>query len=100
MSHALGDQAATSIKGDVVFVGNSATLDEVRELALALGHGRADTLEGTVDCAVVDEDALDGICTPADAALLAQVRALGITVLTVHQARDRFRPVTEPLSLA
>lgn len=100
MSQVLGDQAATAIKGDVVFVGTSAALDEVAELALALGYGRADSPDAAVDYAVVDDDALDGICTPAEAALLAQVRALAVPVLTIGDARTRFRTTAEPLSLA
>ncbi|EGD25689.1 hypothetical protein A5N78_15135 [Prescottella equi] len=100
MNHALDDQVTTSIKGDVVFVGRSAALDEARELALALGYGRAQTADAGVDCAVVDDDALDGICSPADALLLAQVRTLGVPVLTVSEARNRFRVGAPTLSLA
>lgn len=99
MNHALEDQATDSIKGDVVFVGTSSALDEARELALGLGYGRAETADGAVDYAVVDDDALDGICTAAEASLLAQVRALGVPVLTVQDARTRFRTVPDALSL-
>lgn len=100
MNHALDGQATASIRGDVVYVGTSAALDGVRGLALALGHGHADTVHGAVDCAVVDDDALDGICTATEAALLAQVRALGIPVLTVREARTRFDAPAGALALA
>lgn len=100
MNRVLDDQATTSIKGDVVFVGRSAALDEARTLALAVGYGRTDTVDSTVDYAVVDDDALDGICTAADASLLAQVRILGIPVLTVNDARTRFRIVPGTFSIA
>ncbi|WP_420881709.1 hypothetical protein [Rhodococcus sp. (in: high G+C Gram-positive bacteria)] len=100
MNHALDDQVTASIKGDVVFVGSSAALYEARDLALALGYGRAETADGSVDHAVVDDDALDGICSPADALLLAQVRSLGISVLTVNDARNRFRIGAQALSPA
>lgn len=100
MGHALEFQVTDPSKGDVVFVGSSAALVEARELALAAGYGHVDTADGAVECAVVDDDALDGICTPAEAALLAQVRTLGVPVLTVHDARTRFRTASESLSLA
>ncbi|MCA1005079.1 hypothetical protein LCL87_05090 [Rhodococcus hoagii] len=100
MNHALDDQVTASIKGDVVFVGRSAALDEARGLALALGYGHADSADVGVEYAVVDDDALDGICSPADALLLAQVRTLGVSVLTVNEARTRFRVGTQAFSLA
>jgi hypothetical protein len=100
MNRELGDQAATSTaKGDVVFIGSSPALDEARELARELGYGRSDVAEGQLDYAVVDDDVLDGICTPAEAGLLVQVRALDVPVLTVHDARTRFRTAPESLSL-
>ncbi|MCL2533039.1 MAG: hypothetical protein FWE39_02640 [Nocardiaceae bacterium] len=101
MNHELGDQATiTTVKGDVVFIGSSAALGEARELARAFGHGRSDVARGDLAYAVVDDDVLDGICTPAEAGLLVQVRALDVTVLTVHDARTRFRTDPEPISLA
>lgn len=90
MNHALDDQATATIQGDVVFVGSSTALAAARELATALGYGHAVTAGDTVDYAVVDDDALDGICTAAEAALLAQVRAHGVPVLTVREACARF----------
>ncbi|CAM3222734.1 STAS domain-containing protein [Prescottella defluvii] len=77
--------------GDVVFIGSSAALEDARMLAAVLGHRGTDTVDGDVDCAVVDDDILDGICTATQAALLVQVRALDVPVLTVHDARTRFR---------
>lgn len=100
MNHALDGQATASIRGDVVFVGTSAALGWTRDRALALGYGRTDSVHAAVDCAVVDDDALDGICTATEAALLAQVRALGIPVLTVREARIRFDAPAGALALA
>ncbi|MGF7120241.1 hypothetical protein AB4Z09_12495 [Rhodococcus sp. TAF43] len=99
MNNELADPATAAIaKGDVVFIGSSAALEDARTLAGALGHRRADTVDSSIDCAVVDDDVLDGICTATQAALLVQVRALDVPVLTVHDARTRFRIAAGVLS--
>ncbi|QBJ96021.1 hypothetical protein ERC79_08580 [Rhodococcus sp. ABRD24] len=99
MSNAVaGPEAVEAVKGDVVFIGNAAELDGLRDLIIGLGYGHAVAAEGELHCAVVDDDVLDGICTAAQAALLVRIRSLGIPVLTVDDARNQFRIATELVS--
>ncbi|WP_305092774.1 hypothetical protein [Prescottella sp. R16] len=94
------DGVAPAATTEVVFVGSSTALQEARGLAPARGLRCVDVVADTVAYAVVDDDALDGICSPAEAALLAQIRALDVPVLTVHQARTLFRTPVDTLTLA
>ncbi|WP_137723927.1 hypothetical protein [Prescottella subtropica] len=100
MEFAVVDGSVPAFAGEVVFVGSSTALQEAHSLASGRGFRSVEAVADGVAYAVVDDDALDGICTPAEAALLAQVRALEVPVLTVQQARTLFRAPVDALTLA
>ncbi|MFF0283663.1 hypothetical protein ACFYSW_25455 [Rhodococcus aetherivorans] len=83
----------TAQQGQLVLVGNPSDAAAVRHWAAvrrwAAQHGWETTRtvsDGTAWCAIVTEEVLAGLCSPADTAALDALRTAGIRCVGVHDA--------------
>lgn len=85
--HFRGDRLRGS-RNSIVFVGESDELRSVYNWAYRRGFVPADIPHLNLACAVVDEDILDGMCTPVEADILQRVRDRGFPCLPPSHARN------------
>lgn len=81
-------QRGDTQRGSVVFLGDSDELLAVHDWAVQRGFAAVDIPHPELVCAVVDEDILDGMCTPLKADIVQRVRDSGLPCLPPSHARS------------
>ncbi|EME23096.1 hypothetical protein G419_04088 [Rhodococcus triatomae BKS 15-14] len=71
----------------LLFIGAESELAETRTWATGLGFTVTDTLSEDVDCAVVTENVLDGLCSPTDAVTRSRAEEAGLPLISLYNAK-------------